>query len=125
MNLSGHYFVYGGRSSEQFGLRILNLNTDRLTALSSEIEYKTSFSRGLKRFKIKGIDYSKDPLSFDVEFISDEPIDPYVASEAKRWLFNKAQPQKLYCDPQYDDTLSRVGTQIKREYLNFFFSFGC
>ena len=121
MNLSGHYFIYDGKSSEQYGLKVLNLNTDRLDALAAEIEYKTSFSRGLKRFKIKGIDYSKDPLSFEIEFLSEVPIDPYTATQVRRWLFNRAQPKKLYCDPQYDNTLSVVNGQIRKEYLNCVF----
>lgn len=121
MNLSGHYFYYGDRSSEAYGLKILHLDTERLKKLAADVEYKTTFDKSRKKFLIKGIDYSSSPATFDIEFISEEPIPDSKAAQAAGWLFNRTTYRRLYSDIHYDNTKERVNGAIKREFINCVF----
>lgn len=121
MNLSGHYFYYGDRSSEVYGLRVLRIDTEKLKKLSADIEYKKTYNKASRSFNFNGIDYSSSPIEFEIEFISEVAIDNEAARKAKRWLFNRTKPQKLYTDIHFDDTRERIGGVIKREFLNCVF----
>lgn len=121
MNLSGNYFEYDGMRSYSFGLRILRINTDRLTQLSGEVEYKMSFDRINKKSRIGGIDWSSSPLARDIEFICEEPLDDSKARTVKRLLFNRSDFKKLYVDAACDKSVEVISGKRVREYVECVF----
>lgn len=121
MNLSGQYFYYNGKSSARYGLKIMHLDTERISQLSGEMEYQVSYSRYARKFRVNGVNYSDSPAEFDVEFISEAPIPVEKKREITRWLFNRANPSRLYADIHKDDTRQMVGGVLKREYLECVF----
>lgn len=121
MILSGQFFIYDGKSSEQYGLRILRLDTERLRSISGGAEYKTAWSRSQKRNVLHGIDWSQSALTQDIEFISEDPIETVTANAIKAWLFNRAGFKRLYSDPRVDETVEYVNGVLKREYVDCVF----
>ena len=121
MNLSGNYFYYDGKSSAHYGLKIMQLNTERLKQLSGDIQYQTAYSRATKTFAVNGIKYSDYPMEFEIEFISEQPIRPEISRTIKNWLFNRAKYKRLYSDAHHDNTRSRVNGVTKREFLECVF----
>ena len=120
MNLSGRYFIYNNVGSKQFGLRILNLDTDRLTTLAAPLSYSSTYNRGKKRFNITGSTY-EEPLEFDIEFIAERPLSLPASQKVKSWLFNKKQPARLYSEMKKDVTRTLANGVWKRDYLNCVF----
>lgn len=52
MNLSGQYFYYNGKSSARYGLKIMHIDTERISQLSGEMEYRFSYSRHARKFRV-------------------------------------------------------------------------
>ena len=121
MNLSGHYFTYDGKSSTPFGLKFMHLDTERFKKLSADIEYQTSYKKGAREHVINGTKFTDTPLEFEVEFISENPIEEMSARKIKRWLFNKPDFAKLYADMHHDDTYERINGVMKRTYIKCVF----
>lgn len=120
MNLSGRYFIYNNVGSKQFGLRILNLDTDRLATLAAPLSYASTYNRGKKRFTITGSTYG-EPMEFDIEFIAERPLSLPASQKVKAWLFNKKEPARLYSETKKDATRTLTNGVWKRDYLNCVF----
>lgn len=121
MNLSGNYFTYDGFSSFPFGLKILRINTDRLTQVSGEVEYKVSFNRIKKKNRIGGIDWSQSPIARDIEFICEAPLDDTQVQVVKRRLFNRNDFKKLYVTHTADNSGEIVNGKTVRQYIECVF----
>lgn len=117
------HFEFSGISSRMFGLKIVNVNTERLISLSGKIEGKTIFHRGNQKTYLIGNDYSDFPLSFDVEIITDDEriLEFDERRKIEKWLFNKHNYRKLYIDIS-DDPFGEMYELVdgiqKRLYLN-------
>ena len=59
MNLSGQYFYYSGKSSARYGLKIMHIDTERISQLSGEMEYQVSYSRYARKFRVNLIGHNK------------------------------------------------------------------
>ena len=70
-DIYGSYFTYGTGSSETYGLVISATTSGRFVDVSGEIKGSTIFNRKAKKNYLITDDYSKSPLSFDVDF---EPL---------------------------------------------------
>lgn len=119
----GSHFEYGGLSSREYGLIIVNADTNRSTQLSGKKEGVTIFGKNsIKRYLIDD-DYSSSPLSFEIEIMtdSDRCLEFSERRQIEKWLFNKKSYRKLYLDIDDDDlgeTFEYVNGVIKRNYLN-------
>lgn len=122
-DIYGSHFEYGNVSSRIHNLIIATLNTDRMIKLSGDISGSTIFNKiGSKRYLI-GDDMTDSPLSFDVEFITDnDSIIPQIERRTiEKWLFNRSNYKRLYFD-RVDDCLHEMSEYVdgaeKRLYLN-------
>ena len=70
MNLSGQYFYYNGKSSARYGLKIMHLDTERISQLSGEVEYRFSYSRHARKIQSRQ-DFAKtDKVNLSMGFRS-------------------------------------------------------
>lgn len=120
MNLSGRYFIYNDIASKQYGLRILNLDTDRIATLATPMSYSATYNRGKKQFYVTGSTY-ESPLDFEIEFVSDKPLTLLQSRTIKKWLFNKKNPARLYSEIKKDTTRVRMNGVWKRDYMECIF----
>lgn len=62
-------------------------------------------------------------LSFDVEILSEYPIDDIASKKIKRWMFNSSTYKKLYEDYGAKKSLDEViNGKVKRSYVECIFS---
>ena len=99
-DIYGSYFTYGTGSSETYGLVISATTSGRFVDVSGEIKGSTIFNRKAKKNYLITDDYSKSPLSFDVDIVTE---DGHVLTETElraivKWLFNRHNYRRLYLD---------------------------
>ena len=122
-DIYGSHFEDGGILSRQYGLIIVVVNTERMLKLSGDITGSTIFNKIENKRYLVGDNMADSPLSFDVEFITDN--DRGIPQEERRaiekWLFNRSGYRKLYFDEAddcFDDMSELVDGIQKRLYLN-------
>lgn len=116
------YYIYDGINSSRHHLLFANLDTDRLSQICNKLTYNTEFYKGLNRYELHGRQWDDSPLSFDVEIISEYPIDDFSAQNIKRWMFNAPTYRKLYEDYGAKKSLDEiVQGQIRRTYVECVF----
>jgi hypothetical protein len=123
MELSGNYFIYSGTHSKKFGLIFANVETDRFTKISGNIETNHIFNKKDKRNHIIGESFEDSPIQFDAEVITDDDhvIDRIERREIERWLFHQPGYRRLYTSHEchsFSDTYDFVDGVEKRLYLN-------
>lgn len=120
MELYGCHFEYAGISSRACGLVFANSESSRYTSIAGEVSTISVFNRHNKRKYYVDTQYEDAPLSFEVEVVSDSPIDPYEIRQIESWLFNQTSYQKLYVDVDDSnyDGVEMVNGQMLRQYLN-------
>lgn len=124
VDIYGSHFEYGGYTSRQYRLIIANVSTERFAKSYGDLGSIIIFNkRNVKRYLVDN-DYSDAPLSFDVEFVTDNDmcIPWYNVRNVEKWLFNNNVYKKLYIDI-LDDIHSETleydsGSSTKRLYLN-------
>lgn len=117
------YYIYDGINSSRYHLLFANLNTDRLTQICSSVSYTTELYAGANRYEMQGKNWDDSPLSFDVEVISEYPIDNITAKKIKRWMFNSSSWKKLYEDRGARPTSDEIiDGRSKRTYIECVFS---
>lgn len=121
MELHGH-FRYGGGDSKDYGVALAHVETKHDNRVSGGIETVNVFTKCAKRNYFTRDDYSDSPISFDVEFISDDDEKFSINEQRaiKKWLFYRQGYLPLYID-EYDDC-ENENTEIvdgveKRIYL--------
>lgn len=122
-DIYGSHFEYGGVSSRQYDLIIVNADTSRMVQLYGEKEGVTIFSKIANKRYLIDDDYSSSPLTFDVEIMtdSDRCLEPAERRQIEKWLFNKKNYRKLYMDIADDErgeTYEYINGDMKRNYLN-------
>lgn len=122
-DIYGSHFEYGGVSSRQYNLIIANIDTKRLTTLSGNREGITIFSKREKKNYLIGDDYTKSPLSFDIEIVTEDGrrLEPVERRQIERWLFGKRVYRKLYfdvADDEFAETYEYIDGKCLRCYLN-------
>lgn len=122
-DIYGSHFEYGGVSSRQYGLIIVNVDTSRMTQLSGSKKGVTIFSKIAHKQYLIDDDYSSSPLTFDIEIMTDTAryLNPSERRQIEKWLFNKNNYRKLYMDLDDDvdgETYEIVNGVQKRNYLN-------
>ena len=122
-DIYGSHFEYGGVSSRQYDLIIVNADTSRMVQLYGEKEGVTIFSKIANKRYLIDDDYSSSPLTFDVEIMtdSDRCLEPAERRQIEKWLFNKKSYRKLYMDIADDErgeTYEYINGDMKRNYLN-------
>lgn len=117
------YYIYDGINSSRYHLLFANLDTERLTQICNNINYSAEFYKGLNRYEIHGRNWDDSPLSFDVEILSEYPIDDIAAKKIKRWMFNSPTWKRLYEDYGAAKSLNEVvDGEVKRTYVECVFS---
>ena len=117
------YYIYDGINSSRYHLLFANLDTDRLTQVCNEVNYTTEFYKGLNKYEIHSKKWDDSPLSFDVEILSECPIDDIASKKIKRWMFNSSTYKKLYEDYGAKKSLDEViNGKVKRSYVECVFS---
>ena len=122
-DIYGSLFEYGGVSSVQYGLIIVNVNTNRMTNLYGQRESVTIFSKSANKLYLIDDDHSSSPLVFDIEIVTEDGrcLDKEERRQIEKWLFNRRSYRKLYIDISCDDrgeTYEYVDGVQKRNYLN-------
>ena len=122
-DIYGSLFEYGGISSAQHGLIIVNVNTNRITNLYGQRESVTIFSKSANKLYLIDDDHSSSPLVFDIEIVTEDGrcLDKEERRQIEKWLFNRRSYRKLYIDISCDDrgeTYEYVNGEQKRNYLN-------
>ena len=121
-DIYGAHFDYAGRSSIEFGLIFVNVNTERFTNLSGSISGVTIFNKSIKQRYLVDDDYSESPVSYEVEIITDDQryLSLQECRRVEKWLFNRHNYRKLYLD-SFDDcdgaTTEVIDSKEKRLYL--------
>lgn len=117
------YYIYDGINSSRYHLLFANLDTDRLTQICNSVNYTTEFYKGLNRYDIHSKKWDDSPLSFDIEILSEYPIDDIASKKIKRWMFNSSAYKKLYEDYGAKQSLDEViNGKVKRSYVECVFS---
>ena len=122
-DIYGSHFEYAGVSSREYGLIIATVESDKMIQLSGEITGSTIYNRASNKQFLVGNDMSESPLSFEVEFVTD---DNSIMLQQRRkaiekWLFNRHNYRKLYfdiADDCYGEMSEFDGSTRKRLYLN-------
>lgn len=123
MNLSGNRFEYGGHPSSRYGdLIIAEMETEAIRAMAADVSYATIRDADGRRRHMGGLSVADEPLTFDLEFIREEPLSRREARDIARWLFHQSDYQKLYVARDADDSMERIDGKIKRTYLECVFS---
>lgn len=122
-DIYGSHFEYGGVSSRQHGLIIVNADTSRMTQLSGQKEGITIFSKIANKRYLIDDDYSSSPITFDIEIMtdSDRCLEYAERRQIEKWLFNKRSYRRLYmdiADDEHGETYEYVNGEMKRNYLN-------
>jgi phage-related protein len=122
-DIYGSHFEYGGVSSRQYDLIIVNADTSRMVQLYGEKKGVTIFSKIANKRYLIDDDYSSSPLTFDVEIMtdSDRCLEPAERRQIEKWLFNRKSYRKLYMDIADDErgeTYEYINGDMKRNYLN-------
>lgn len=123
MNLSGNYFTYAGVSSRKYGLIFANVETERITSLSGEVQSNTIFNKKDKRNYHVGELFEDSSMRFDAEVVTDDErvIDLKERREIEKWLFHQYDYRRLYTEKSYgafSNTYEFVDGEEKRLYLN-------
>lgn len=96
MELTG-YFVYAGIDSyDQYGIQIVNIETDRDLRMVGEPEPLTVFGKKGLRNHLICDRYDDSILTYEVEFYREDGIPDSMRSEIERWLFHRGSFNKLY-----------------------------
>lgn len=116
------YYIYNGINSSRYHLLFANLDTDRLTKICNNVEYITEYYNGLNKHEIQGLEWEDSPLTFDIEILSEYPIDKINANKIKRWMFNSPTFKKLYEDTNAAKSLDEsVNGTLKRSFAECVF----
>lgn len=117
------YYIYGGINSSRYHLVFANLDTDRLAQICNNMEYSTEYYKGFQSHEIHGRQWEESPMSFEVEILSETPIDNIQSKKIKRWMFNSPAFQKLYEGIGAKCSLDEiVKGQLKRCYVECVFT---
>ena len=108
------YFNYGLFSSRDYGLRFAWMDKSPDTALTSNLSYTYVKNKLSNRFHIAGTKY-EEPLTFDVEIISDRVLRDHEVREVYRAMFNRNDYEELTF-PSYDDDIifNCIFTNVER-----------
>lgn len=122
-DIYGSHFEYGGISSRQYDLILVNADTSRMTQLYGQKEGVTIFSKIANKQYLVDDDYSSSPISFDVEIMTDDDrcLEPAESRQIEKWLFNRKNYRRLYMDIADDErgeTYEYINGEMKRNYLN-------
>lgn len=122
-DIYGSHFEYGGISSRQYDLILVNADTSRMTQLYGQKDGVTIFSKIANKQYLVDDDYSSSPISFDVEIMTDDDrcLEPAERRQIEKWLFNRKNYRKLYMDIADDErgeTYEYINGEMKRNYLN-------
>lgn len=122
-DIYGSHFEYGGISSRQFSLIIVNVDTSRNLQLSGSKQGVTLFNKSAHKRYLIDDDYSSSPLSFEIEFVTENEraLELFERRQIEKWLFRHRDYRKLYIDIADDDsceTYEYVDGKILRNYLN-------
>ena len=119
-DIYGAHFEYAGKQSRQYGLIIVNIETDRQIALGGNKTTTTIYNKVSKRRHIINDDYSDSALSFDLEIITENerPLELSERRTIENWLFAQNDYCKLYFDDMYGETYEYVNGIRKRLYLS-------
>lgn len=123
MDIYGSHFEYDGVSSRDYGLIIVNLNTERYLSVGGEGVASTVFNAKANKRYIIDSDESNSPVEFDIEIITDTQRSLFREEviEISSWLFNKKSYKKLYFDMADDtngETFEIINGEVKRLYMN-------
>lgn len=122
-DIYGSHFEFAGISSREFGLIIVNINTDRFVKVGGSIKSSTVFSHRANQKYLIGTDYTDSNMSIDIEIITEDerPIERDERRAIEKWLFHHNEYCKMYLDIADDfnaDTYEYVDGDIKRNYFN-------
>lgn len=122
-DIYGSHFEYGGVSSRQYGLIIVNADTSRHTQLYGDKEGVTIFSKIANKRYLIDDDYSSSPISFEIEIMTDDDscLDLSERRQIEKWLFNRRNYRQLFidvADDEHGETYEYVNDELKRNYLN-------
>lgn len=122
-DIYGSHFEYGGISSRQHSLIIANAGTSRATALAGNKEGVTVFSKNAKKQYLIDDDYTKSPVSLQVEIVTESGrrLEPEERRQIEKWLFKPRTYRKLYfdiADDEFGETYEYVDGKRLRNYLN-------
>lgn len=121
MDFYGCHFEYAGELSRKYGLIIACVDTKRNSQLTGKSQSVSVFNkRNNVRYSVGSV-YAEAPLTFDMEVVSEEPIDGEWRRKIQKWLFHHHDYQKLYIE-QFESCFSEpfalVNGEPKRMYLN-------
>lgn len=122
-DIYGSHFEYGGISSRQHSLIIVNVDTGRMAQLSGTKEGVTIFSKSAKKRYLIDDDYTNSPISFDIEIATENGrcLELVERRQIEKWLFNHRDYRKLYLDIADDEsgeTYEYIDGKCLRNYLN-------
>lgn len=121
MDFYGSYFEYAGELSRKYGLIIACINTQRNALLTGKSQSVSIFNkRNHTRYSVGSV-YSEAPLTFDMEVVSEEPIEGEWRRKIQKWLFHQRDYQKLYIENNevcFGEVFAPVNGRPKRMYLN-------
>ena len=121
MDFYGSHFEYAGELSRKYGLIIACINTQRNALLTGKSQSVSIFNkRNHVRYSVGSV-YSEAPLTFDMEVISEDPIDGEWRRKIQKWLFHQRDYQKLYIEDNeicFGEVFAPVNGYPRRMYLN-------
>lgn len=121
MLFCGNY-IYDNINSRKFRLTFANLNSQRLEQLCNEAEYTAEYYSSLLRYSIQNSGFKGEPLSFEIEIISEYPINKINAAKIKRWMFNSQNFKRLYdANTGADSSNEIIEGCVKRCYVDCVF----
>lgn len=123
MELSGMHFVYSGINSRAYGLIFANVNTNRNTRLSGDMNSMTVFNHSDNRRYYIGDSYEDSALQFDAEIVTYncKPLDRHIQRKVEKWLFHQPNYRKLYVDKFddcYGESFDHINGVERQLYLN-------
>lgn len=122
-DIYGSHFKFAGRSSREYGLIIVNINTDRFIKLGGDTKLNTIFNKKENRKYCVNTDYSDATMSIELEIVTENErvLEKRERREIEKWLFRQNEYCKMYLDIADDftaDTYEYVDGEIKRNYFN-------
>ena len=116
MDFYGCYFQYAGKPSYDYGLRIVNVTTQENKSMSGRTESMSVFNKRTRTRTYIGSDYQDSPIQFDIEIVSDIPIERKNERAIQKWLFNRSGYKKLYI--RGEDYAELHNDEAKELFLN-------
>ena len=121
MNFYGMHFEYDGVSSRLYDLMVASISKSQDMSVSGKADIVTMHNRRPAANYYLNTRWDKGNLSFDLEIVREEPLDPTEQRDVSKWLFHTRGYKRMYFD--YNDDITGEWFDIVdgvpvRTYLN-------